>query len=118
MRTARPAGYGLRKRDVDDAPPERRLLQGLERGVAEVEGAVQIDVDDRAPPVGAEFLERTVKVACCVIDQDVDGAESVHRLGNNLLSSGIVAHIGRDGENLRAGRRQDTTGSLQLVGIA
>jgi len=59
-----------------------------------VEGAREVDRDDRVPTFGREVLDLGHVLDAGVVDQDVDAAESVGRELHHVLDLIGLAHVG------------------------
>ena len=77
-----------------------------ERRAADVECALEIDVDDGAEAVRRKLFRRAEEISGRAVDDDVDVAEALDRRGDRLLDLLEVAHVRRDGEGLAACRRR------------
>src|SRR5262249_11878138 len=104
--------------DVDDAPAAR-LLHAGRHCLAAVEGARDIDVEDRLPIGGADLLPGPARLgehAACGVDQYVDGG-ALRRLGYEFLHLSRVRDVdGRD-PTAREGLRLRQAGGIDVAGV-
>ena len=80
---------------VDDAAPLARL-HARHRGADGMEGGRQVDGDDLVPFLDREILHRRDELDARIVDEDVDAAERLLRLGGpcSAISSGFVMSAG------------------------
>ena len=80
--------------DVDHAPA--RLAQRGERRGGHAPRAEQVDVDHRERVVVGRGAGRLREPEAGVVDQHVEPAEPLDRLGHRAVDVGLVAHVARD----------------------
>src|SRR5687767_2036365 len=105
-----------RRADVEYlAAPFFQLLEG---GAADVEGALEVYVNDRPEAVGRKLLGRAEEVAGRAVDRDVKTAEALDRRGDGALDRGEVAHVGGHGQRLAARLVDARGGGLEVFELA
>src|SRR4029079_16290160 len=82
---------------VDDAAAARVLvLHQAERGARAQEGAGQVDVDDLAPFLDGELVDRyRPRARPRVVEQDVEPAELIVHGGEQGVDRGRIGDVGR-----------------------
>ena len=92
-----------RRRRGRHDPPVALLAHVLPRRLGDVEGALQVDVDDRVEQVGRHVVERLVAQDAGVVDDDVDAAEGVDRRLHDRRAALGGGHRVGVGDRLAAG---------------
>jgi NAD(P)-dependent dehydrogenase (short-subunit alcohol dehydrogenase family) len=88
-----------RRRDEDEAPVPLRLHR-TKRGLADVEAAVQVDLEHAAPLLDRELVEGRPSEDPCVADERIDPAKRVERGAHHRLTALRRRDrvMGRDGD--------------------
>ncbi len=99
----------VRRGDIDDPPPAPRDHQ-RQRRFRGVKRRREVDRDDRVPALFREVDDRRDMLDPGIVDEDVDGAELAHRLGDETTDLHRLGHVGRRGRSraphaARRGRR-------------
>src|SRR3712207_6552076 len=93
MKLVRRAEVMQRRADVENLAAI--LLQLLERRAADVKGALEVDVDDRAEAVRRKLRRGAQEVPGRAVDDDVYAPELLNRRGDGALYLREVAHVRR-----------------------
>ena len=102
---------------VDDATALRRLrLHDLDRLLRAQERAGQDGIDHRLPLLVAQLLHRYSRsTEACIVEQEVEAAERLLGLGEEVLHVLRLAHVGPDGEHLAAPGLRHGNGLIELL---
>ena len=79
-------------------PAAGRVLQDRQEDAGAVDDAPEVHVDDPAPVGLGEVGDAPERADARVVDDDVDGAEALHRRVGEGLDAAAVADVGLDGE--------------------
>jgi hypothetical protein len=104
--------------DIDDAAPALRLhmRNGEARGV---EGARQVDGDDRIPFLDRKFLDRRDELDARIVDEDIDAAELFCSRCHHAGDGCAIGHVGAVIDDLHIVQAGEFGADVfYLVGIA
>jgi hypothetical protein len=73
--------------------PHLRLHAG-DRGADRVKGRGQVDGDDLVPFLDGEILDRRDELDAGVVDENIDGAQRLFRIGDHGGDLGRLRHVG------------------------
>src|SRR5436189_6482315 len=91
-----------RRTDVENLSPVRFEL--LKSRPTDIEGSLQIDIDDCAEPIRRQVLGLTEEVSGGAVNRDINLAETIDRRGNSLFNFFGLSHIGGYWEGLAHAR--------------
>ena len=109
------AAVGARRRDVDDPAPAGGDHVGQD-GLAAVERAGEVDLEDAVPRVGVDLEERAEAVEAGVVDEHRRCAERRADLVDRGVESGPVGHVHGEADGRAAGG--DDLGRRVVGGVA